>query len=172
MTSNAENEFLSQAHKEVEQRIKKENKQLETLRVEQKELVDAIEGYSTFHDDLVKFFDESSKDFKVEVDQLPRYFKSNINEVYRNYVQIKHDALDEIRVLEKYIQKNKKQINDTKRTLKFYRSQYMDSDFFDECLPLVELYEDKINIYEDNQKNSLLIIEKLKEIIELLKDWN
>lgn len=171
MTSNAEKEFLSKAQKEVQQRIKKENKELKSLYVEEKELTDAIEGYSKFYDDLTKFLLESSKDFNIEIDEVPRYFKSNINEVYRNYVQIKQDALDEIHILEKYIIKNKRDLNSTKRTLKFYRSQYMDSDFFDECLPLVELYEEKIRIYENNEKNSLLIIEKLKEIIKKLKDW-
>lgn len=171
MTSNAEKEFLSKAQKEVQQRIKKENKELKSLYVEEKELTDAIEGYSKFYDDLTNFLLESSKDFNIEIDEVPRYFKSNINEVYRNYVQIKQDALDEIQILEKYIIKNKRDLNSTKRTLKFYRSQYMDSDFFDECLPLVELYEEKIRIYENNEKNSLLIIEKLKEIIKKLKDW-
>ncbi|AWX32276.1 hypothetical protein [Methanosphaera sp. BMS] len=171
MTSNAEKEFLSKAQKEVQQRIKKENKELETLHVEEKELTDAIEGYSKFYDDLVKFLQESSNDFNIEIEDLPRYFKSNINEVYRNYVQIKQDALDEIQVLEKYIIKNKRDLNNTQRTLKFYRSQYMDSDFFEECLPLVEIYEEKISIYENNEKNSLLIIEKLKEILKKLKDW-
>ena len=74
-------------------------------------------------------------------------------------------------MLEKYIIKNKRDLNNTQRTLKFYRSQYMDSDFFEECLPLVEIYEEKISIYENNEKNSLLIIEKLKEILKKLKDW-
>ena len=171
MTSNAENEFLSKAQKEVQQRIKTENKELESLRVEEKELIDAIEGYSTFLNDLTKFLDETSRDFKVEISDLPGYFKSNINEVYRNYVQIRLDALDEIEVLEKYIESNKRKLNDTKRTLKFYRSQYLDSDFFDECLPLVVLYEDKIRIYENNEKNSMLVIEKLNEVITALKNW-
>ncbi|RAP51880.1 MAG: hypothetical protein BZ133_02160 [Methanosphaera sp. SHI613] len=171
MTSDAEKEFLSQAQKEVQKRIKTENKELESLRVEQKELIDAIDGYSNFYNDLCKFFEESSKDFHMEIDELPDYFRSNINEVYRNYVQIKHDALDEIQVLEKYIQSNKRKLNDTKRTLKFYRSQYLDSDFFEECLPLVVLYEDKINIIKNNEENCLVIIEKLKQIIKKLEKW-
>ncbi|MDO5825659.1 MAG: hypothetical protein BZ137_02750 [Methanosphaera sp. rholeuAM130] len=171
MTSNAENEFLSNAQKEIKRRIKNENKELETLHVEEKELTDAIKGYSDFSTELKKFLEESSKDFNLDIDELPRYFKSNINEVYRNYVQIRQDALDEIQVMEKYVIKNKRQLKDTERTLKFYRSQYMDSDFFEECLPLVELYEEKIRIYQNNEKNTLVIIEKLKEIIRALKDW-
>lgn len=172
MTSNAEKEFLSKAQKEIKQRIKTENKELEKLRLEEDELIHAIEGYTNFYNDLTKFFEESSNDFNIEPDKLHMYFKSNINEVYQNYVQIKRDALDEIDILQKYIQKNKRDLNSTRRTLKFYRSQYMDSDFFDECLPLVELYEQKINIYENNEKNTLIIIEKLNEIIDALKDWN
>lgn len=171
MTSDAEKEFLSKAQKEINQRIKKENKELEKLQVEEKELINAIDGYSNFYNELSKFIDESCSDFEVEKDKLADYFKSNINEVYQNYVQIKQDALDEIQILRKYIEKNKRELNTTKRTLKFYRSQYLDSDFFEECLPLVVLYEDKIKIYENNEKNTLTIIDKLEEIIKILKDW-
>ena len=111
------------------------------------------------------------QDFVVAEEDLPKYFRSNINDVYQNYAQIRRDAIDEINTLKKYINHCKKEINSNKRTLKFYRSQYMDSDFFDECLPLVEIYQKKIELYQENGKLTIKTIEKLEKIVEKLKGW-
>lgn len=172
MTSNVENDFISKAKKEIQRKIKNEQKSLDTLNIEYNELKNAIVGYSNFYDELCNFISESVEDFQVSEEELSDYFRSNINEVHQNYLNIKQDAKDEINVLEKYLEKNKKDLNSTKRTLKFYRSQYLDSDFFDECLPLVELYQEIISKYEENEKNTLIIIEKLNLIIKKLENWN
>ena len=47
----------------------------------------------------------------------------------------------------------------------------MDSDFFDECLPLVEIYQKKIELYQENGKLTIKTIEKLEKIVEKLKGW-
>ncbi len=171
MSNKAQEEFISKAKKEIQQKIKTENKALDELNNEKKELMTAIQGYENFHHDLRHFFIESMQDFVVAEEDLPKYFRSNINDVYQNYAQIRRDAIDEINTLKKYINHCKKEINSNKRTLKFYRSQYMDSDFFDECLPLVEIYQKKIELYQENGKLTIKTIEKLEKIVEKLKGW-
>lgn len=163
--------FISKAKKEIKKRIKDETKSLEQLKTEEEELINALKGYSDFDGELEKFLDESCKDFKVDKEKLPEYFKSNINEVYQNYSQIRKDALDEIIILKKYIEKIKKDSAASQKTLKFYRSQDMDSDFFDECLPLVELIEEKLEIYQKNEELTINIIKKLEEIHKKLEKW-
>lgn len=169
--SNNQETFISKAKLEIKQRIKNETKSLEQLKIEEEELINAQKGYSDFYDELEKFITESCKDFKQTEEELPFYFRSNINEVYQNYSQIRKDAVDEIRILKAYINKNKKELASTQRTLKFYQSQYMDSDFYEVCLPLVEIIDEKIVLYEKNEETTLEIIIKLEEIYKKLENW-
>lgn len=171
MTSDSEKEFKANIQKEVTKRIKTESKKLDELKVEHEELIRAIEGYGNFLNELDSFFSESCEDFDITTEEMPGYFKSNINEVYQNYSQIRTDAIDEVNVLQKYIESNKKGLNETKRSQRFFRSQYLDSDSFNECYPLVEVYDEEIKIYEENEKNTMEIISKLEELIDKLKDW-
>ena len=69
-----------------------------------------------------------------------------------------------------YIVKKKK-YKLIKDLLKFYKSQYSDSDIFSECLPLVDVYEKKIELYEKNIQKTNDIISTLDEIINILSNW-
>lgn len=167
-----ENTFQMRAIKEIEQKIKDERLQLEKIQKESDELSRAEKGYAEFYEQLNNFFIESMQDFQVNEDNLPIYFKENIGEVYENYVQIRVDAITESENLEKYVEHCRHEILSNKRTLKFYRSQYMDSDFFKECLPLVEIYEKKINMYKENIETTDVIIKCLGKISDKLVGWN
>lgn len=171
MSNNAQNEFISKAKKEIEQRIKTETKALTQLNTEKEELINAVKGYENYHHNLEHFIEDNAKDFNIKTEELPEYFKSNINDVYQNYVQIRLDAIEEKETLQKYIEHCKREANNNQRTLKFYRSQYMDSDFFEECLPLVQLYQEKIDIYNENIKLTEKTIEKLEKIEQKLEKW-
>ena len=46
----------------------------------------------------MQFSTFSMQDFSQNEEDLPSYFRSNINEVYQNYVHIKHDAKEEINI--------------------------------------------------------------------------
>ena len=70
-----------------------------------------------------------------------------------------------------YIDHCKRESNKNKRTLKFYRSQYLDSDFFEECLPLVQLYQEKIDIYTENINLTEKTIKHLEKIHKKLEKW-
>ena len=169
--SNAKEEFISKAKKEIQQKIKTETKAVITLEKEKKELTNAIEGYENYHHNLQHFIIKSMQDFTVNEEDLPKYFKSNINGTYQEYVQIRQDAIKEIASLRKYIEHCKHEAKTNERTLKFYRSQYMDSDFFDECLPLAELYQQKIDLYNVNIILTEKTIEKLEKIVKKLENW-
>ncbi len=171
MANDGNEQFLLKAKQEIRQKIKTENKELEEINNETSELERAIKGYDKFYDDLNNFILESMQDFTVNEEDLPEYFKSNINEIYQNYVQIRKDAIDEIGSLNKYIEKTTRDINSNKRTLKFYRSQYMDSDFFDECMPLVDIYTKKIELYEKNLDLTKKIIKEIEKIADKLEGW-
>lgn len=171
MSNDSQKEFLSKAKNEIKQRVDTENNALNTLKKEKDELINAIVGYTDYYDTLNKFIIESMQDFTCNEDDLPGYFKSNINEVYQNHVQIRKDALLEVDTLNKYIAHCDKEIKSNQRTLKFYRSQYLDSDFFDECLPLVNLYQEKIDIYNENKENTSKVIEILEKIAKKLEKW-
>lgn len=110
-------------------------------------------------------------DFSVSEEDLPKYFRSNINEVYQNYVQIRKDAYDEEDELTQYINHCIREVNKNKRSLKFYKSQDEDSEFYQDCLPLINIYEKKIELYTDNQQMTREIIEKLRKIADKLKNW-
>lgn len=172
MSEDGNETFLLKAKKEIEQKIKTQTQQLDKIRKEHEELSRSKMGYEEFYNNLNKFISESVDDFHVTENDLPQYFKANIGSTYENYVQIRVDALNEIDALKKYIIHCKHEISSNKRTLKFYRSQYLDSDFFSECLPLVVLYQDKIDTYEENIKLTENIIEKLNEISDKLVGWN
>ncbi|WP_455645865.1 hypothetical protein [Methanosphaera sp.] len=172
MSEEAEKAFLSKVKREIEGKIKTETKEIEKIKEEHEELIRANHGYAEFYHELEHFIMDSMQDFSVTEEDLPKYFKSNINEVYQNYVQIRRDAFEEEETLKKYIDKCKRDVGANKRSLKFYKSQYMDSDFFDECLPLVTIYQDKIDLYEENQKLTLDIIEQLRKIADKLKGWD
>ncbi len=171
MSNDAQNEFISKAKKEITQRIKTETKAVEELNKEKNELEVAIKGYANYYHELEHFFEDNAKDFNITLDELPNYFKSNINDIYQNYVQIKQDALEEITTLTKYINHCKREEKNNQRTLKFYRSQYMDSDFFEECLPLVELYQQKIDLYQENVTLTEKTIKNLEKIVKKLEKW-
>lgn len=171
MSTNAQEDFLFNVKREIKQKIKTENKDLEELNKEKEELESAVKGYSNYYDELEKFIIESMQDFSQNEEDLPSYFRSNINEVYQNYVHIKHDAKEEIDTLTRYMDDCKRKQNSTKRTLKFYRSQYLDSDFFEECLPLVALYQEKIDLYEENYKLTQQTIKELEKIFKKLENW-
>lgn len=171
MSSEANKKFVSNIKKEIQQKIKTENKNIKALNDENMELTRSIEGYSNFYHEVEHFFTESMDDFNVKQDELPDYFKSNINEVYQNYSQIRLDAIDEKNHLNEYILHCKKEIQTNQRSLKFYKSQYSDSDIFSECLPLVDVYEKKIELYEKNIQKTNDIISTLDEIINILSNW-
>lgn len=171
MPTESEKEFISQAKKEIQQRINTETKAVANLENEKKELLNAIEGYENYYQNLCQFIIKSMQEFTQIEEDLPKYFKSNINGTYQEYVQIRKDAINEIDALTKYIKHCKREVNNSKRTLKFYRSQYMDSDFFDECLPLVKLYQEKIDLYTENIKLTEETIEKLQKISKKLEKW-
>lgn len=171
MPSESEKEFISKAKKEIQQRIDTETEAVTKLENEKNELLNAIEGYENYYQNLNKFIIKSMQEFTQVEEDLPNYFKSHINGTYQEYVQIRKDAINEIDALSKYINHCKREANNTKRTLKFYRSQYMDSDFFDECLPLVEIYQKKIDLYMENIKLTENTIEKLQKIIKKLEKW-
>lgn len=171
MPNKAQKEFISKAKKEIQQRIKTETKELDNLKKEKNELLSAVEGYENYFQNLNHFIIQSMQEFTTNEEDLPKYFKSHINGTYQEYVQIRKDALNEINALSKYIKHCKSQVNKNKRTLKFYRSQYMDSDFFDECLPLVEIYQEKIELYLENINLTEKTIEKLQKIVKKLEKW-
>ena len=171
MPTKSENEFISKAKKEIQQRLSTETKVVANLENEKSELLNAIEGYENYYQNLNKFIIKSMQEFTQVEEDLPNYFKSNINGTYQEYVQIRIDALNEIDALTKYIDHCKREANNSRRTLKFYRSQYMDSDFFDECLPLVQIYQQKIDLYMENIKLTETTIEKLQKISKKLEKW-
>jgi hypothetical protein len=171
MSNEAQKEFISNAKKEVQQRINTENKAIIELNKEKTELIEAIRGYDAYNKELKRLFIECMQNFTVTEEDLPKYFKSNISESYENYVQIRLDAIEEINTLKKYISHCKREINNNKRKLKFYKSQYLDSDFFEECLPLVELYQQKIDLYKENIQLTEKTIEQLLKIVKKLKNW-
>lgn len=171
MPEKAEKEFISKAKKEIQQKIKTETNALNDIKKEKNELLSAVEGYENYFQNLNRFIIESMQEFTVNEEDLPKYFKSHINETYQEYVKIRKDALNEIDALLKYIKHCKRQVNNNKRSLKFYSSQYVDSDFFDECLPLVEIYQEKIELYLENIKLTENTIEKLQKIIKKLEKW-
>ncbi len=168
---NADKQFSSKAKAEIEQKIKTETKSLEKVEKEHKELENAIQGYDKFYKDLEHFIIDNMQDFSVSEEDLPKYFRSNINEVYQNYVQIRKDAYDEEDELTQYINHCIREVNKNKRSLKFYKSQDEDSEFYQDCLPLINIYEKKIELYTDNQKMTREIIEKLRKIADKLKNW-
>ena len=171
MSEEAQKEFISNAKKEIQQRIKSETKKLDELNNEKEELTNAIEGYKNYYSNLKRFIIQSMQNFTTNEEDLPKYFKSNINGTYQEYVQIRQDALKEIDALTKYIDHCKREINNTQRTLKFYSSQYRDSDFFEECLPLVDIYKEKIELYGENIILTEKTIEELKKIAKKLEKW-
>lgn len=171
MSNEAQNEFMSKAKKEIQQKIKTENKALNKLQIEKQELNNAIEGYKNYYKNLKTFIIHSMQDFTTTEEDLPKYFKSNISGTYQEYVAIREDAINEIDALNKYINHCKREGKNNQRTYKFYRSQYMDSDFFNECLPLVEIYQQKIDLYEENIKLTEKTIDELKKIIKKLENW-
>lgn len=171
MSNEAQKEFFSRAKQEVQQKINTETKVLGELNKEKEELNTAINGYDNYYHELKHFIIESMQDFTCIEEDLPKYFKSNINEVYQNYAQIRLDAIEEAETLNKYIKHCEKQIKNNERTLKFYSSQYTDSDFYEECIPLVDLFKEKIDLYKQNIELTEQTIEKLEKIIEKLENW-
>lgn len=171
MSNDANKEFLSKIKEEISQKIKTENENIKKLSDENNELSQSKEGYINFYNELENFVINSMQDFTLNEEDLPSYFKSNINEVYQNYSQIRLDAIEEIERLQEYITYCKKELTTNQRSLKFYRSQYFDSDFFDECLPLVNIYQEKIDLYENNIELTSQIIVSLEKIADKLKNW-
>lgn len=171
MSDDANKEFLSKIKEEISQKIKTENENIKKLSDENNELSQSKEGYINFYNELNNFVINSMQDFTLNEEDLPSYFKSNINEVYQNYSQIRLDAIEEIERLQDYINYCKKELTTNQRSLKFYRSQYFDSDFFDECLPLVNIYQEKIDLYEKNIELTSKIIVSLEKIADKLKNW-
>ncbi|RAP47579.1 MAG: hypothetical protein BZ135_02080 [Methanosphaera sp. rholeuAM6] len=171
MSNNAQEEFISNAKKEIKQKIKSETKVLEKLKKEKGELTNAIEGYDIYYHNLERFIIQSMQEFTQNEEDLPKYFKSHINGTYQEYVQIRQEGIKEMESLKKYINHCKREAKTNERTLKFYRSQYMDSDFFDECLPLVDLYQQKIELYNGNIELTVKTIEKLEKIVKKLEKW-
>lgn len=171
MPNKSEKAFISKAKKEIQQRLSTETKAVNNLENEKNELLNAIEGYENYYQNLNSFIIKSMREFTQLEEDLPKYFRSNINGTYQEYVQIRKDAINEMDALSNYIKHCKRERNNNKRTLKFYRSQYMDSDFFDECLPLVEIYQKKIDLYTENIKLTENTIEKLQKISKKLEKW-
>ncbi len=171
MVNKAQEEFIFKAKKEIQQKIKTETKALEDLNKEKQELINAIDGYENYFQNLKHFIIDNMQNFMTNEEDLPSYFKSHINGTYQEYAQIRVDALNEIDALLKYIDHCKREVNNNKRKLKFYRSQYMDSDFFEECLPLVEIYQKKIDLFSENIKLTENTIEKLQKIAKKLENW-
>lgn len=171
MSDDANKEFLSKIKEEISQKIKTENKNINELSDENKELSQSKEGYINFYNELKNFIINSMQDFTLNEEDLPLYFKSNISEVYQNYSQIRLDAINEIELLQEYTEHCKKELTANQRSLKFYRSQYFDSDSFDECLPLVNIYQEKIDLYEKNIRLTSEIIVSLEKIVDKLKNW-
>lgn len=171
MSNKAQEEFISKAKKEIQQKIKTETKTLTTLEKEKEELTNAIEGYENYYHNLEHFIIKSMQEFTVNEEDLPKYFKSHINGKYKEYAQIRQDGIKEVESLNKYINHCKREAKTNERTLKFYRSQYMDSDFFEECLPLVDIYQQKIELYNENIELTKKTIEKLEKIIRKLERW-
>lgn len=171
MSKNPNSDFVSKIKREIKDKINTEKKQITDINNEHDELVKAKEGYDNFLEELKKFIIENMQDFQVTEEDLPKYFKSNINEVFENYSQIRTDALYEIEKLNNFIFYCNNEVSANKKSLKFYRSQYFDSDLFEECLPLVEIYEKKIMLYEENIELTNDVIRSLEKIENKLKNW-
>ncbi|MBE6494034.1 MAG: hypothetical protein E7Z84_05445 [Methanosphaera stadtmanae] len=170
--SNVEtNEHLSNLKKEINKKITTENKQISKLNSNNEKIIKAIKGYSDFYNELSTFLNESKNDFGIEEDEIPKYFKSNINEVYENYAHIKLDALDEISNQEHYIESLKRGVKKSEKSLKFYESQDKDSDFYEICQPLIKLYETEIELFNKNEENSRKMINELEKISKKLDKW-
>lgn len=171
MSNVAQKQFLANVQKEIKQKVKTENKTLDKINNETDELKVAIKGYTNYFNELEHFIIESMQDFTLAEEDVPTYFKSNINEVYRNYVKVKKDAIKEIETLNQYINHCKREIKNNQRSLKFYKSHYKDSDFFTECKPLVNIFQEKISVYEENIKLTEETIEILRKIVKKLEKW-
>ncbi len=172
MSTESENKFLLKAKQEIQHKIKLETQSIDKVKTEKVELTNAKRGYENFLNDLDHFILESMQDFSVTEEDLPKYMKSNLGEIYQNYLQVKKDTYTESEKLKKYIEHCKREVGNNKRSLKFYKSQYMDSDFFDDCLPLINLYEEKIDLYNENQKLTQDVIDELSKIAKKLELWN
>ena len=162
---------FSNLKKEIDYKIKMENRQIDKLKSNDDKNIRAIKGYSDFYNELTIFLNESRDDFGIEEAEIPEYFKSNINEVYQNYANIKLDALDEISNQEHYIQSLKQGIKKAKRSLKFYESQDRESDFYEICHPLIEVYNMEIELFNKNEESSLKMINELEKISKKLDKW-
>ncbi|MDO5851845.1 MAG: hypothetical protein Q4Q23_05100 [Methanobacteriaceae archaeon] len=171
-TNNEKTSFIEKAEKEIKSRCVKEEKNIKKLDEELKELERSNKGYSRFLKELDEFLEESMNDFNVSKEDLGPYFRRNINEVFQSYLNIKEDAITEINVLNNFKLKKDKQLKETLKTQKFFRSQYLDSDFFTSCLPLVELYQKEIDTLNDILKLLSTILQILKEIVSNLKSWD
>ena len=171
MSNIESNEHLSNLKKEINQKMTTVNKQISKLDSNNNKIIKAIKGYSDFYNELSAFLNESKIDFGIEEDELPKYFKSNINEVYENYAHIKLDALDEISNQEHYIQSLKRGLKKSEKSLKFYESQDKESDFYEICQPLIELYKTEIELLNQNEENSLKMINELEKISKKLDKW-
>ena len=171
MSNKAQEEFISKAKKEIDHKMDMENKQIDKLKSNNDKIIKAIKGYSDFYNELNIFLNESKDDFGIEESEIPEYFKSNINEVYQNYANIKLDALDEISNQEHYIQSLKQGVKKAKKSLKFYESQDKESDFYEICHPLIELYHIEIDLFNQNEESSLKMINELEKISKKLDKW-
>ena len=171
MSNIESNEHLSNLKKEINQKMTTVNKQISKLDSNNNKIIKAIKGYSDFYNELSAFLNESKTDFGIEEDELPKYFKSNINEVYENYAHIKLDALDEISNQEHYIQSLKRGLKKSEKSLKFYESQDKESDFYEICHPLIELYHIEIDLFNQNEESSLKMINELEKISKKLDKW-
>jgi hypothetical protein len=170
MTQNGEKQF-TKAQKEIEGKIRQETKSFEEEQGEQEELIKAKEGYQNFYENLCSFITESMVDFTVNEEELGSYFKSNINSVYQNYINIRKDAVSEIERLQKYSAEKKRYKSTKKRSLKFYKSQDLDSDFFSNCMPLIEIYQKEVDLIIENIAITQQILDLLKKIEEKLESW-
>lgn len=171
MSDEAQKQFLTNVQKEIKQKVKTENKTLDKIKNETEELKTAIKGYTNFLNELEHFIIESMQDFTLAEEDLPSYFKSNINEVYRNYVQIKEDAIKEIEKLNQYITHCKREIKNNQRSLKIYKSQFNESELYEECIPLIDVYQEIISVYEENIKLTTKTIEILQKLVKKLEKW-
>ena len=111
-------------------------------------------------------------DFDVSKEDLGPYFRRNVNEVFQHYQNIKEDAKTEIEILNKFKLEKDKELKEKLRTQKFFRSQYLDSDFFTSCLPLVELYQKEIDCLNNILELVPVIIGCLEEIVSNLDSWD